>query len=343
MRKLFIFSILVFNSVCTSAQDLHFSQIAQMPLLLNPGATGIMDGEVRASMQHRNQWIGSNGKFNNTLVALDFNLLKDENFSKGYLGLGAFFYNDGAGDGNYGKKSGSLSMSGVLPLGRGGNHSLSLGLQAGFASTSINEQNLVFESQWNGTTYDPTILSGEPIVPSFSYSDVSTGLYYTVDGSKSTFAGKSNSKLNLGVALFHANKPQLRYTIGSFERLNRKLVAHANYIKDLGGSRVQMSLNAAQFFQGKHRETIAGGVFAYKFGTQTNDPGSSSLLGVGFHVRSLLAVIPSVVLQHKGFRFEVSYDATVSYWRKAQGGGSFELSLVYMYFDQGLFANKKFR
>jgi type IX secretion system PorP/SprF family membrane protein len=327
----------------SSAQDMHFSQISQMPLLLNPGATGMMDGWMRASLQHRNQWVGSNGKYNNTLAAVDFNMLKEESYSKGYLGIGAFFYNDGAGDGNYGKQSGSVSFSGALPMGRGGNHVLSLGLQAGFASTSINGQNLIFESQWDGSSYDPSVLSGEPIVPTYSYSDVSTGLFYTVDGSNNTFAGKSQSKFTLGVALFHANKPKIRYTIGSFERLNRKLVVHSSYVKDIAGSKIQLTFDGAQFFQGKQSQTILGGMFGYKFKSEGNFSGASSILGFGLHMRSLLAVIPSVMIQHKGFQFQVSYDATVSAWRKAEGGGSLEFSLVYTYFNKGLFADKKFK
>ena len=323
------------------AQDSHFSQISQAPLLLNPGATGMMDGNYRASLQHRNQWVGSNGKYNNTMAAFDMNFLKEEAYGKGYLGLGAFFLNDVAGDGNYGKQSGALSLSGAIPMGRGGNHTLSLGLQAGFASTSINGQNLVFENQWDGTTYDPTILSGEAIVPSYSYSDVSTGLYYTVDGSNSTFAGKTKSKFNVGIAVFHANKPKLRYIIGSTERLNRKFVVHANYVKEIAGSNIRLSADIAQFMQGKKRETIYGGMFGLKLVDNANYPGGSSYLGLGLHFRTFESIIPSFMLDIRGFRFEISYDATLSYWRKAAGGGSLELSLVYTHFDLGLFKNQK--
>lgn len=341
MRKvIFLFSLIGFSGI-NFAQDLHFSQISQMPLLLNPGATGIMDGTVRASMQHRNQWVGSNGKYNNAMAAFDMNFLKDKNFSKGYFGIGAFFFNDAAGDGNYGKQSGSLSMSGAIPMGRNGNHTLSLGLQAGFASTSINSQNLTFESQWNGSSYNQNVLSGEAITPSYSYADVSTGLYYTVDGMNSSFAGKSNSKFSVGLALFHANKPKLRYTIGGEERLSRKLVVHTNYVHELPSSKLRLSFDVAQFIQGKQMETIYGGMVGFKLVDNADYPGGSSYLGLGLHMRRLESIIPSVMVQVRGFRFEVSYDATLSYLRKATGGGSLELSLVYTYYDLGLFKGKK--
>jgi type IX secretion system PorP/SprF family membrane protein len=343
MRKIVAFFVLAVFSTVGFGQDLHFSQISQMPLLLNPGATGMMDGVMRASLQHRNQWVGSNGKFNNTMAAFDMNFLKDQGYNKGYLGVGAFFFNDAAGDGNYGKQSGALSFSGAIPMGRGGNHTLSLGLQAGFASTSINGQNLIFESQWNGTTYDPNTLSGEAIVPSYSYSDVSTGLYYTIDGSNSTFAGKTKSKFNLGLAVYHANKPKLRYTIGGTERLNRKFVAHANYVKEVAGSNIRLSADVAQFMQGKNRETIYGGMFGLKLVDNVNYPGGSSYIGLGLHFRTFESIIPSFMVEMRGFRFELSYDATLSYWRKAAGGGSLELSLVYTHFDLGLFKSQKYK
>ncbi len=343
MRKIIALSFVGLLSFGAFGQDLHFSQIAQNPLMLNPGATGMMDGWMRASIQHRNQWMGSNGKYNNSMAAFDLNILKDDDYSKGFIGIGAFFFNDGAGDGNYGKQSGNVSLSGAVPMGRGGNQYLSLGLQAGFASSSINPQNLIFENQWNGSTYDPNILSGEAIVPSYSYSDVSTGLYYTYDGSSNTFAGKSKTKFNVGVALFHANKPKLRYAIGSTEQLYRKLVVHSNFIKDIAGSRYQFTLDAAQFFQGKQRETIYGGMLGYKFNEEGNYSGSFSMMGLGLHMRSFESVIPSIMFQHRGFRFEVSYDATVSYLRKSPGAGSLEFSLVYTYFNQGLFKGGKFK
>jgi hypothetical protein len=49
------------------------------------------------------------------------------------------------------------------------------------------------------------------------------------------------------------------------------------------------------------------------------------------------------MIQRKGFRFEFSYDATVSYLRKSPGAGSVEFSLVYTYFDQGLFKGGRIR
>ena len=39
-----------------SAQDIHFSQFFQAPLRVNPGLTGVFNGDQRAFFQYRDQW-----------------------------------------------------------------------------------------------------------------------------------------------------------------------------------------------------------------------------------------------------------------------------------------------
>jgi len=52
----FLIAVTDFASVL-SAQDLHFSQFMQTPLLINPAHTGfIPDGDYRVGVNYRNQW-----------------------------------------------------------------------------------------------------------------------------------------------------------------------------------------------------------------------------------------------------------------------------------------------
>ena len=44
------------------AQDVHFSQYANTPFMINPALTGLMCGDFKASIHYRNQWTSfSNG------------------------------------------------------------------------------------------------------------------------------------------------------------------------------------------------------------------------------------------------------------------------------------------
>jgi type IX secretion system PorP/SprF family membrane protein len=340
MRKLQLTVVCWMLVSIVNAQDLHFSQISQMPLLLNPAATGVMDGWERVSLQHRNQWVGSNGKYNNTMASFDFNVLKSEMNDRGYIGIGGFFFNDVAGDGKIGRQSASLSLSGILPMGRNG-HSLSAGLQAGFGSSTLNPNALVFESQWNGTEFDPTVLSGENLNNHFTYPDVGAGVLYQFDGGKSSFFGKNNSKFQLGASVYHVNRPSLKFAAGGTGVLNRKFVFHTMYTKDIADTKIQLELDAAQFIQGKQTETIFGALLKYKIRENGNYLGGQSQIGAGLHMRTFDAMVPSVMILMKGFRFALSYDFTISALRKAQGGGSFELSMSYTNFKDALFKQRR--
>ena len=88
MRKLVAIFLLIGTwNFTIFSQDAMFSQINQAPILMNPASTGLMDGWERVGLQHRNQWVGSNGKYNNTIASFDFNLMKSESNDESYIGL----------------------------------------------------------------------------------------------------------------------------------------------------------------------------------------------------------------------------------------------------------------
>lgn len=339
MRKgcILVFTIIGF---CFSgiSQDAMFSQVNQSLMLINPAFTGLMDGWERINLQHRNQWVGSNGKYNNTMASFDFNLMKTSSAS--YIGIGGFFLRDVAGDGKIGRQSAALSLSSIIPLGSNG-HSLSAGLQGGFGSSTLNNSALVFESQWNGKEFDPTVLSGEQLSTHYSYLDVGAGLMYQYNGGSSSFFGTSDVKFQLGVSAYHFNRPTIRFAAGSESSLNRKFVFHTAFWKDIPDSDVQYEIDLVQFIQGKQRSTYFGGMLKYKFNDGGNYIGGSSQIGVGLHMRTFDAIVPSIMLKLKGFRFEVSYDATISVLKRSTGAGSLELSLSYTNFEDALFKQRR--
>ena len=77
--KKFIFLISLSVASFGFAQDIHFSQSSEVPLLINPGATGAFNGWERVIVNHRNQWLGANTQFMTTSLAVDLNILKNAN------------------------------------------------------------------------------------------------------------------------------------------------------------------------------------------------------------------------------------------------------------------------
>ncbi len=339
------FILFVLQVIFTNAQDLHFSQTAQTPLLINPASAGVFEGWQRVIINQRTQWLGATTSFMTTSFAGDVTLFKKERGNKSYLGLGAIFNTDVGGDGRFGSQSGTLSLSGILPIAKSA-HTLSVGLLGGFGSRKGDISKLSFENQWNSSSYafDPTLLSGESAnLNNFSYLDVGTGVYYLYNPGKTTFARNNELKFQFGASVYHINEPFLKYTNGTDDRLHKKIVIHSGIVKDIVGSNVSIDGSIVQFIQGGHYATILGSMIRYRFqeGTKLTGFSQNAYFGFGLYMRVKDAIIPSILIDYKGLKFGVSYDVTISNLKRAYGGGSVEFSLSFSNLNKGLFKSAR--
>ncbi len=343
MKFLLIISFLVFSVFLSEAQDIHFSQTAQNPLWINPGVTGVYNGWERVSISHRSQWLGSNTQFQTTAIAADVNFFKSRANDKAHLGLGVMFWNDIGGDANYGRKQGMLSLSGILPM--GGGHQLSTGLQGGVGYRGGDMNSLVFADQWNGETFDPTLANGESTtLQSNNYFDMSFGINYLYDANNSTFARNEDLQIQAGFAVFHVNQPTVRYNGLANDFIYRKFVGHASVVKDISGSKWSVDANVVAIFQGPQQQIILGGLGRYRLseGTKTTALKQASYFAAGIYYRANDAIIPTVMFDWKGFKFGLSYDATVSPLRNSHRGGTLEFSVVYRNLNHALFKKRRY-
>lgn len=325
------------------AQDLHFTQTAQTPLLINPAATGVFDGWERVIINHRNQWLGASTQFMTTNIAADANFGKSTSENKAHLGLGLLFNNDVGGDSKFGGQTGALTLSGILPFGNSG-HLLSAGIQTGFGNRSMNLSNVRFLSQWNGSQFDPTILSGEQNNSnSLYYFDASGGLYYVFNSAKASFKRNYDFKIQAGLAAFHINNPRLKYMTVDGDRLQRKYVAHLGVVADISNTNWSIDGNIVQVIQGAQMLSIASAMLRYRFqeGTKITGFSQDAYVGFGAYYRLKDAVAPAISLEWKGFKFYLSYDFTVSQLRKAYSGGTLEFSLAYANLHHALFKRRR--
>jgi len=141
------------------AQDIHFSQFFETPLLRNPSLAGIFKGDVRAQMVYRSQW-------NNITDAYrtgSFNVEFKKPIGKGddFLTIGGQVLYDRAG-------TIALTSTHLLPvlnyqksLSTDRNMYLSLGFMGGLVQRRIDQSKMTTNSQYNGYEYDPTLNNGE--------------------------------------------------------------------------------------------------------------------------------------------------------------------------------------
>jgi len=340
MTKFFYIALCLFP-VMLRSQDFHFTQTSQIPLLINPACAGVYDGWERINLNHRNQWLGAATQFMTSSVAADINLGKSDYVNKAHVGLGLLFFNDIGGDSRFGTQSGSLTLSGILPLGSG--HTFSAGIQGGFGSRKADFTKLTFASQWDGTQYDQDIVTGESAgISGYRYVDASAGLYYVYDASKSSFRRRDNFMFQIGVGGYHLNRPQLKYTTVAGDRMYRKFVVHSTLNRDIVMTNWSIDVSAVQVFQGPHRETIIGLISKYRFkdGTKITGYRQDAYFGIGTFFRWNDAICPTVQIDWKGFHLGISYDATISTMRNAYHS-SLEFSLAYTNLDHALFKTRK--
>jgi len=187
-------------ATCAFAQDLHFSQFFNSPLLTNPANTGFLpEGDYRLGVNYRNQWASITNFPYKTMSAFgDMQVMPNEEGS-GWLGLGAMVLRDVAGTSSLTstKIYGSVAYHQTLNLGS----LLSLGFNVGWVNKNINTANLTFPSQWNGKFFDVQHVSVAPKLDAnnINYFDMQVGMNYA-------YFTEGNLYLNAGLSAMHVNR-----------------------------------------------------------------------------------------------------------------------------------------
>jgi type IX secretion system PorP/SprF family membrane protein len=303
---------------CT-AQDLHFSQFMNSPLVTNPANTGfIPDGDYRLGINYRDQWSSIMAVPYKTMsVYGDAQLMTNED-NTGWLGVGGVILRDVAGSGNLTstKIYGSVAYHQMIDAGS----LVSLGFNVGWANKRINVSNLKFPDQFDGHFFDshlPTSVSLDRT--NINYLDLQVGANYAYFPDDMTY-------VNIGVSTMHINRARESFFDAQPGIDNRISLRHNAFINGSFKINDQWIINPNVYFsyQAKSYE-IVGGVNAHY---NLSGDGEKILIG-GLYYRHNDAVIPMIGLGFKDYTFSFTYDATISTLRNYNNTrGAFELSLV---------------
>ncbi|HXB08562.1 MAG TPA: PorP/SprF family type IX secretion system membrane protein [Puia sp.] len=322
MRKhrLYIVLLLLLGTTAR-AQDIHFSQFFETPLLRNPSLAGIFTGDFRLQTVLRDQWnsfadayrTGSlNAEFKwsvghqNDYITTAFEALYDK------AGTAALTTTELLPALNYHK-----SLSNDRPM------FLSLGFMGGLVEKTLDLSKVTTNSQYNGTAYDPALPNGETILsPNVHYLDGSLGLSFNT-----AFGHENQNSMYAGFAYHHLNRPKNSFYKNPAIELDPKIVFSAG-VKSVVNDYSYFTLYGDYSRQGPATETIMGVLYSYKLGPDPDNYPYTFTLG------SLLrwndALIPVVKLEMTSFTVGLSYDVNVSRLNTVSNSrGGFELSLSY--------------
>jgi len=324
----------------TFAQDVHFSQFTETPQLLNPGATGVYNGYMRAIINYKNQWGSMGNSFKTMAASFDIPMF-DYNERKAHIGAGINFFNDRAGDAGFGLTEANICVAAILPVSK--SSKFSFGVSVGGAQHKANLAALTWGNQYDGDGFDPLINSYESTaISSFVYADLGAGLYYEWYAGKATLDRNENKSFAVGLAYFHLNQPTQKY-FSITQKLYGKMVGTLNGSLDVTGSRVSVLPSAMFAMQGPSTELTFGCAIRIRLknGTKTTGFIHESGIAIGLNYRLKDAFIPAIHLEVRNFALGVSYDLNLSNYKKASAmKGGIEVSLKYYIAKGALFKQK---
>ena len=217
MKKLYktiVVSMLVCFSGISVGQDLHFSQYLAAPLNINPALTGLMNGNLRANLNYRNQWFSVNS-FATYAASVDANIAR-KGMDYHMLGLGLSFYQDIESNNGYSNTNVSLSTAFNVKLSSQPLQYIGIGVQPSIIKKQINLADAIYGTLFEtGVNIDPL---GFAEYNTFNF-DLNAGLSYYI------FFDKRHI-LYAGFSIAHITQPN--FGINESDELYRKYTFYIN-------------------------------------------------------------------------------------------------------------------
>lgn len=343
MKKIiYSFLILISVNITVQGQDIHFSQIQESPLWLNPANTGFNSGYFRAIANYRNQWAAMGNAYQTMALSLDAEAFKAAK-KKSYCGLGLFVFNDKAGYAKMGTTQFLLNGSAIIQVSK--KSKLSAGINAGVVQNTASYSSLTYGNQFNGEKIDPDISSNEnPAYSSFVSLDAGAGLNYEYSNASVDMARDDIFSFKIGGAVHHLNKPVQQFNAGSRYQMPMRFVGNVQVRIDIKGTKWTLLPSVIYLRQATASEINIGTHLRYRFknGTKITGAKTETGLNVGVYYRVGDAVIPQINLDMGKYAIGFSYDVNISKYKQVSYySGGFEVYLKFMMLDDALFRRKR--
>lgn len=331
-----IFILLVTFWSVGKSQDFSYTQVFAHSSTLSPALTGLHNGQFKASMLFRSQWVRAvDQPF--TMAGGYVDLRSKVPFmvtSRDAFGIGLGFVAENQGVIEYKKNSFNINAAYHKALDYSGEHTLSVGAQLGFLQNAVGYENLTFMDQFDGSGFN---LSTSEDLPANMVNSLDFGM-----GVHYQFA-REDDLVSAGISMFHINSPDISFNSNDETTLDetknvlfRKYVAHVYYQASINRD-FTLTPRIVAKVQGPHQLAMVGSTARIRLsGFNENAIHVGLLLQGGktfdaafkLHTTSLL-----VGYEFNAFNIGLSYDVgLINRYNFRSNPGNFELSLSYFGF-----------
>jgi len=308
--KIILIALALFVVGVTQAQDGQLSQYEAAPVMLNPALTGMYENsDFRMSSNVRSQWNSLSSSFLTTAFAYDISMEKK-------YGFGTYLNN--------------YNMAGIMNTFQFGftgaynvsdsraDHTLSVGANLGLIYKKVNDQELLWDVQYNDGYFNNDLPSGENIQKGGRLMpEVALGMAYRSTSGRKRFNPFGNFALfhltTPDEAIFRATKSDMpiRYSVNGGVRI---MVINDLHLTPMG----------LYMRQGNDQHINVGVMGEYTL------PGTKYAALFGCSYRYYDAIIAQVGFKHRSAVYRFSYDINTSPLKTyTNNNGAFEFSIIY--------------
>jgi type IX secretion system PorP/SprF family membrane protein len=301
-----------------NAQDLHFSQFFEAPLLRNPSLAGIYTGDIRVQVVYRDQW----NSVTNAYRTGSFNAEYKMPIGKGddFLTTGVQLLYDQAGTVSWVSTHAMPAINYHKSLSSDVNRYLSLGIMAGVVQRRLDRSKMTTNSTYEGLGDGESFTKNQ-----YLFADGAVGLSFN-----SQLNANPENNFFIGAAYHHFNKPKSSFYQDQAAELDPKVIGSAG-IRFSVTPVSYITLQADYSKQGQFNEVIGGALYGMKLGDDWENP--KYTIHGGAFMRMNDALIPVLKLDYHPFSVSMSYDINLSKLKTSSyGRGGFELGISYVGF-----------
>jgi type IX secretion system PorP/SprF family membrane protein len=323
MKRLLCAAFGVFLGVLRlSAQDPSFSQFFSSPLNINPALTANINEDWRFISNLRDQWVGPASPYLTGTASYDRKILQNKvpnvDWEGNVMGIGGMLMFDRAFGGIAKSIYASLDLSYSVKIvnTEEAKHKIAVGFGAIYGRRTVDFSRLDWEEQFTGYGFNTNLPTGEVALSNMKpYVSASVGVTYSFTTEK--------TNLDMGVAVFHFNKPKQTFLEDENQILAMRKVAHANFEAILNDNFV-LNTSGIYQYQDKASYFSLGGALGYYIDRHAN-----TLLHAGVWYWSKNAIVPYLGLTYNDMQVGLSYDITTSKLNQAtRKPNTFEISFI---------------